>query len=255
METDFLTVTTTDASLGRRLFDLVLTPSTPPPAYRTMLGAEGYQAGKIFVGHWPERKRWLVSATGSGARAPWEILLAIPSTEELSVARVDLQSTLFVPDADALIRTVEPNPRYTGLRIHPTSGRGHTLYVGAAKSDRRLRIYNKSAELREDLGIGELVRIELQLRNSYADAALASARVNGAPGFYSWWREAVISMASELDLILPRADVAHVKVEEERAKDYKAWFERSVLPALEKARLYPEWEEIKHMLLFSLGRE
>jgi hypothetical protein len=98
------------------------------------------------------------------------------------VARIDVQATLAVHDADAIIRTTVPNRRYKSTLIQTVFGKGATLYVGAPSSDARLRLYNKSAESGEyPDGGGEWLRAELQLRNRYADRMYA-AFLGGAIG-------------------------------------------------------------------------
>lgn len=251
MEIDFLTVTTDDDGVGRRLFFLVTRDTATPPRYRWFMRAEGYQFGKLFVGRW-SNGRWLASVAGEQSGQVWRLLLDEAVDPRLiSVARVDIQTTLHTVDADKVIGKLEPSLRYKGTRISQTTGRGSTLYVGAAKSDKRLRIYNKSAQAGIDVGIGELLRVELQLRNSHADLALAIARANDEGGFYRWWRETCCAMAPDLSGILPLADTAHIQIPEKQDEEpgYRAWIERCVLPALEKARLTPEWEGIKASLL------
>jgi hypothetical protein len=91
------------------------------------------------------------------------------------VARIDVQATLAVHDADAIIRTTVPSRRYKSTLIQSVYESGATLYVGAPSSDARLRLYNKSAESGEyPEGGGEWLRAELQLRNRYADRMYAA---------------------------------------------------------------------------------
>jgi hypothetical protein len=98
------------------------------------------------------------------------------------VARIDVQATLAVHDADAIIRTTVPSRRYKSTLVQTLYGPGATLYVGAPSSDARLRLYNKSAESGEyPDGGGEWLRAELQLRNRYADRMYAAC-LGGAMG-------------------------------------------------------------------------
>ena len=88
----------------------------------------------------------MYQASGSWAHAIARKLDRLLPVEGRSVARIDVQATLAVHDADAIIRTTVPNRRYKGTLIQTVFGKGATLYVGAPSSDARLRLYNKSAE-------------------------------------------------------------------------------------------------------------
>jgi hypothetical protein len=124
----------------------------------------------------------MYQASGSWAHAIARKLDRLLPVEGRSVARIDVQATLAVHDADAIIRTTVPNRRYKGTLIQTVFGKGATLYVGAPSSDARLRLYNKSAESGEyPEGGGEWLRAELQLRNRYADR-MYNAFLSGAVG-------------------------------------------------------------------------
>lgn len=81
-----------------------------------------------------------------------------------------------------------------GYRYHEriqSSGRGDTLYLGARASERRLRVYNKAAQLGED---GDWIRVEAQFRGMWAqqfgdyllqdDAEAMSGAIRAAMGGY-----------------------------------------------------------------------
>ena len=252
---DFLTATTTNDAVGWAFRNLVFDRSESP-RYRILMGAEGYQSGGIFVGRFPGG-RWLITASGSEAEVPWIFLDSIDDADDISVARVDLQMTLHTRDADYVINQITPASRYKATRIVPINSRGTTLYIGSPASDKRLRIYNKSAQLGEDAAVAELLRVELQLRNAHADTALAAARTNSKEGFFSWWRATCCAMAPALEGILPRASIAHIHIapRSETEKSYKAWVEGVVAPALLKAQLTRDWEEIRLVLLKVLAVE
>lgn len=259
MVPDYLVYTTTQADVARALYASALEDAAEgTPQYRIYMGAEGVQVGRRYVGSWRDG-RWLIVATGSSAIDPWRRVSEVAQglVEGESVARVDLQLTYPVADADELIRGLVPHPRYKASRVVNLSERGGTLYVGAAGSDKRLRVYNKSAQAGVGLAAGELVRVELQLRNHYADHALVVARAGGPRGLQAWWRQSVIGMVPALAYSLPTAEQAHIDVEPAPRGDtsYKAWIERCVVPALGKAALTTEWDEIKAMLLRAIDAQ
>ena len=251
METDFISLTTEHPDLGTELFSIVGMKADGSPRYRRLMGAEGYEADRVFVGRWPNG-RWIATAAGSRSGVVWETLTSREfDLRDISVSRVDLQVTLLVHDADELIFDLEPNPRFKGTRIIPTKDRGTTLYVGSTKSDKRIRLYNKSVQAGLEAAVGEYLRVEAQLRDTYGDLALAVARANGKRGLYSWWRELCVHMVPGIAGLLPPTSAAHVSVppERETVKRYALWVEKCVLPALEKAQLTDEWEGIKGKLL------
>jgi len=144
-------------------------------------GALGWYGRSCFLGTW-DNGRLIYQASGSWAHAIVRKLDRLLPVEGRSVARIDVQATLAVHDADAIIRTTVPNRRYKSTLIQTVFGKGATLYVGAPSSDARLRLYNKSAESGEYPNDGgEWLRAELQLRNRYADRMYA-AFLSGAGG-------------------------------------------------------------------------
>jgi hypothetical protein len=144
-------------------------------------GAIGWYGRSCFLGTW-DNGRLIYQASGSWAHAIVRKLDRLLPVDGRSVARIDVQATLAVHDADAIIRTTVPNRRYKSTLIQTVFGKGATLYVGAPSSDARLRLYNKSAESGEYPNDGgEWLRAELQLRNRYADRMYA-AFLSGAGG-------------------------------------------------------------------------
>jgi hypothetical protein len=222
------------------------------------LGYRGYwcaESRRAFVGD--DGYRVMVSVTSSPAHSA---ALAIPRLETLSIARIDVQTTLVSRDADLLIKSCDPSARYQAFRIAPVRGCGHTLYVGSPRSDKRLRIYNKSAESGEVPESGEYVRFELQLRDDYAEKAFTALRGGGLKG---WYLHTIRSMIDSFTFAVVRDALNDV---EEYHQDVAAledwtqrriiWVERSVIPALK--RLFaarPDYLDIFVSMLYDLNRQ
>jgi len=129
---------------------------------------------------------------------------------------------------------------------------GETLYVGAPKSDCRLRIYNKTAESGiKPQGPGDFLRVEIQFRNRYADRMFRAIRAR-APRlpFLSHLRRMVDSFTFDVvkrhvesveDELFPEEQFTETDALTRR----KAWLERSVIPALRKVLAEePEYWEV-----------
>lgn len=132
----------------------------------------GKQNGKVFFGD--SYYRFMIAATSYAAH---QFLVAndIRELEELSVARMDIQLTIKAFRVDQTIELIRPPKIYQCTLIRSVYGEGATLYVGAPSSRVRARIYNKTAESGKRAEDGsELIRIEFQLRDRYADFALTS---------------------------------------------------------------------------------
>jgi len=222
------------------------------------LGYRGYwcaESRRAFVGD--DGYRVMVSVTSSPAHAA---ALAIPRLETLSIARIDVQTTLVARDADALIRSCDPSARFQAFRIAPVRGRGHTLYVGSPKSDKRLRVYNKSAESGEMPESGEYVRFELQLRDDYAERAFTALRGGGLAG---WYLHTLRSMIDSFTFSVVRDsinDVEEYRQDAATLEDWTqrriVWVERSVIPALK--RLFaarPDYLDIFLSMLYDANRQ
>jgi hypothetical protein len=222
------------------------------------LGYRGYwcsETRRAFVGD--DGYRVMVSVTSSPAHAA---ALAIPRLETLSIARIDVQTTLISRDADALIRSCEPSARYQAFRIAPVRGRGHTLYVGSPKSDKRLRVYNKSAESGETPDEGEYVRFELQLRDDYAERAFTALRGGGLSGWYLHALKAMIDPFTFATVRDSLNDVEEYRQDTVALEDWTQrrilWVERSVIPALK--RLFaarPDYLDIFLSMLYDATRQ
>jgi hypothetical protein len=203
-----------------------------------LYGYRGYRSGKVFVGE--SEDRYLVQATGQIAHDV-AMRFPFPIEHELSVARIDVQVTFVTQDADFFIRACEPSKVYKATRWSSVREPGETLYVGAPKSDCRLRVYNKTAES----GIkpespGDFLRVEIQFRNRYADRMFRAIRAR-APRlpFLSHLRRMVDSFTFDTvkrhiesveDELFPEEQL----IETDAISRRKAWLERSVIPAMRK---------------------
>lgn len=139
-------------------------------------GYVGVQKHKTFLGYHDAASRWMFIRTGSAAI---DIVDFVPERLDpyLSVARLDVQCTFPIDDADYFIRMLMPSSRYSARRLSPVSDRGETLYIGSPSSDLMARIYNKTVESGLPYDDGrELVRVEFVLRDRYADKAWERAR-------------------------------------------------------------------------------
>jgi hypothetical protein len=222
------------------------------------LGYRGYwctETRRAFVGD--DGYRVMVSVTSSPAH---NAALAIPRLETLSIARIDVQTTLVARDADLLIRSCDPSARYQAFRIAPVRDRGCTLYVGSPRSDKRLRIYNKSAESGEMPEVGEYVRFELQLRDEYAERAFTALRGGGLKG---WYLHTIRSMIDSFTFAIVRDALNDVEeyhqdavVLEDWTQRRIIWVERSVIPALKKLfAVRPEYLDIFIQMLYDTTRQ
>jgi len=222
------------------------------------LGYSGYwcaESRRAFVGD--DSRRVMVSVTSSLAH---NAALAIPRLETLSIARIDVQTTLVSRDADLLIRSCDPSARYQAFRIAPVRGRGHTLYVGSPKSDKRLRVYNKSAESGEMPDTGEYVRFELQLRDDYAERAFNALRGGGLKG---WYLHALRSMIDSFTFATVRDalnDVEEYQQDSVALEDWTqrriVWVERSVIPALKRLfAVRPDYLDVFLGMLYDATRQ
>lgn len=129
-------------------------------------------------------KRMIVSVAGKDAD---QVLVSehIQRLSDLSVARLDIQITTPVADPDAVIIHMRPPKLYKSVLYYSVYEEGATMYVGAPTSRARLRIYNKSAQSGERSTNGmRLLRVELQLRNEYADRVLRHLRSNSVDQYY-----------------------------------------------------------------------
>jgi len=204
-----------------------------------MYGYKGFLYDKVFVGD--NGDRMLLQATGSRSN---DMLAYINKRwAGLSVARIDLQVTVLVADADAIIRGIMPPKPYKSVRMLNLNERGSTIYIGSPKSRCRLRIYNKSAELGEDrINDMEKLRVELQLRDEYADRGLINMLAGTGEAFMRHYLAkmsdayvvSVVEQAFANSNLLAMTEVSSLKSEDSR----KEWLEHTVMPALFRLSVY-----------------
>lgn len=240
MQADYITVTADEAALYLEAEQFLVGNIW----HRNLLGATGRcDEDGLFVGRF-SNGRWIVSC--AGARAD-DVMRVLALTDiQPSVARLDLQVTVGVDDADAIIRSIKPNARYKTLLAAPVGEgeRGATLYIGAPKSRKRLRVYNKSAQSGMQPPLGEYLRIELQLRDAEADYYYSTLRAGGKAIMYKAYRNTVVAMAPALEGYLPVTKSAHVDIQVDRATRprYDYWIRQSVIPGVLKAALIADQE-------------
>jgi len=203
--------------------------------YRKVYGYRGFVKNSIYVGD--NGNRMMIQATGSAANEAVDLVNA--EWQQLSVARLDIQLTVLVADADSVIRSTMPPMAYKAVRMINLGERGSTLYVGSPKSRCRLRIYNKTAEAGEDRIDGnERLRIELQLRDDYADRALINIEAGTADMFFRHYVSRMSDgyITSIVDRALANSNMLSMtdRVTEKSTEGRREWIEHCVLPALIK---------------------
>jgi len=208
-------------------------------------GARGWYGDKCFVGVW-DNGMLLIQASSAWAQVVADRIADIIPQKDMSVARIDLQATMWVADADAIITTVVPCKRYKCTLVRPLYERGCTLYVGAPSSDARLRMYNKSVESGQyPPEGGEWLRVELQLRNRYADRAWLNWRKRAQAGFLL---EYLRKMTDERTYRMVRDAMEHGEepvIDEDVDDDWIErrlyWLRHTVIPALRRLALHDEY--------------
>jgi hypothetical protein len=235
---DYLVVTVPLTDAAEAVYPVMVWYWLPDPQPFALYGYRGYRSGKVFIGD--NGDRYLVQATGAVAHDV-ALRFPLPAEHELSVARIDVQVTMVVRDADFFIRACEPQKAYKAARWSSVGEPGETLYVGAPKSDCRLRIYNKTAEsgIRPQ-GPGDFVRVEIQFRNKYADRMFRAIRARAARlPFLSHLRRMVDSFTFDtvkrhIESIEEELFPEEQFTETDALTRRKAWIERSVIPAMRK---------------------
>lgn len=238
VKVDYLVVTVPLTSLNDEEIDQFWRLSINGDFYK-LYGYKGFIKDKIFIGD--NGERMLLQATGANANEALSLVNA--SWQGLSVARIDVQLTVLVPDADSVIRGTMPPNSYKAVRIVNLGERGSTLYVGSPKSRCRVRVYNKTAEAGESRVDGqERLRIELQLRDSYADRCLVNLKAGTGDMFYRYYVSRMTDgyITSIVDKALANSNLlCMIDVETQKTDDTrKEWVEHSVIPALIKLSVY-----------------
>jgi len=205
----------------------------------TVLGIRRSGAGESF-------SRAMLAVAGAPAEPELHGLLASVAGDvlgsALSVRRVDFQyTTELQDDVNAVIEELRPAPDYAYLRLSSSAKgtEGAGLYVGSPRSDIRLRIYNKSADLeRRGIfprpGAGELLRIELILRRAAAQRAL-HYRAQDSEKLAERWLAHVCNRVPGLkDVIAPGRPVPPLPrlVDARHDRATEAWIRASVIPAV-----------------------
>lgn len=198
-----------------------------------------------------EGDRLMVVGTGSSADAAAG-MLSLFRGKSISIARLDIQETVAVDDPDRIIQFTSPSPAYKASRWSAVGEPGETLYVGSPKSNARLRLYNKTAESGLTPGSGlAYLRIEVQLRNRYADQAYTQGERGGARTVLAAWVKRFLQAqdAQYLMKLMEYHGVAELIRLDEKEEDWiarrKVWVETSVIPALKKLILAcPEYKSI-----------
>lgn len=176
----------------------------------------------------------------SGARAHDVTLWLVSHADDImprSIARIDVQRTVAVSDADDVVLHASSSPRYQRLLLDPRPGRGATLYVGSPRSRGRLRVYNKSAQADLYPSIGEYLRLEYQCRDYVADMIYSGlvAHQEDADGYLlSVLKSRVAVMAPSLFDLLPSSHTDFSIHEERPSPRYGDWLFGTVLPALRR---------------------
>jgi len=254
LRADFLVLTVPRTAAAEAVYPTMLSYWLPDPKPFSVYGFRGYKSGKVFVGE--REDRYLIQATGAIAH---DVALAfpLPVEHEISVARIDVQTTFVVRDADFFISACEPSKVYKSVRWCAVGEPGQTLYVGAPSSDCRLRIYNKTAESGiKPVDFGDFIRFEIQFRNRYADRMFRAIRAR-APRlpFLSHLRKMIDSFSFDavkrhLDSLEGELFPEEPFIETNAISRRKSWLERSVIPALRKVIAEePEyWEVFKQLI-------
>lgn len=189
--------------------------------------------GSLFWGE--KHGRHLVVASSSLAAEMLEFLLQFDREEE-KCNRMDLQHSQRIEDCDAKIGLLAQMAVERGkfrLTYVQTTPIGRTLYVGAPSSDRRLRVYNKSAQL----GVVEndemqIMRVELVLRNRMADKLWKVMATEGSEAASAVGIAWMLRMIPELSLFVDFSLAVELPVESPERKSYRNWIEYVVKPAL-----------------------
>jgi len=238
VKADYLVLTVPLTSLNDDELDMFARLSIDGE-FRRMYGYKGFLHEKVYIGD--NGERMLLQATGAKAH---DMLAHVNKRwQGLSVARIDLQVTVLVADADSIIRGIMPPKPYKSVRMVNLNERGSTIYIGSPKSRCRMRIYNKSAELGEDRIDGqEKLRVELQCRDEYGDRAMINMLSGTGDAFFRYYVlkmsdayvTSIVDRAMANSNLLAMTEVNSLKSEDSR----KEWLEHSVMPALTKLSVY-----------------
>ena len=199
--------------------------------------------------------RGMIAGTGSAAHDAATMLYSL-NVQGLSIARIDVQETVVVDNPDRTIAFLSPQKAYAATRISSLNSEGETLYVGAPKSRARLRVYNKSAESGIAAENGKYLRVEVQLRDRYADEAYRLWLDGKCDNVLGYWIGKMLDDASARDMLNLCRVLSVQRLGESEPEDVgwtdrrKMWFEKSVVPAMAKLFLLePDYLQVAVRLL------
>lgn len=195
---------------------------------------------RVGIGSNPHTNRAIVYGTGPRAQDAMSIVMTI-SPSVLSIARIDIQATMVVHDADGAVSWAQPAKAYKAVMWHAIGERGSTLYIGAPSSNARMRIYNKTAESGQSPGEGlEYLRVEVQLRNRYADQAYKAIAAGNIEAVWQKWVRQMLHNDCATAMITRAlgGECAFYALHPEEKEDWvarrKRWFETVVAPSLRR---------------------
>ena len=219
-----------------------------------LYGYKGYTKDKLTYAINDYAARALIAGTSSAAHEAAKQVFAL-APQGLSIARIDVQETVVVADPDRTIVFTSPKKKYKATRISAVNSEGETLYVGSPSSRARLRIYNKTAESGIVADNGKYLRVEIQLRDNYADEAYKKWIEGKTDEVLAFWVKKMIA-DKDADSLLDLCrllSVDELQIEEkdtEWTQRRKIWYEKTVIPAMAKLFLVePEYREIAARLL------
>lgn len=222
-----------------------------------LYGYTGVTSRKITYAVSRDGLRSLIAGTGTVAHDAATLFFSLATkTESISIARIDVQETIRIIDPDRTIAFLSPKRVYKATRISAVNDEGETLYVGSPHSRARLRIYNKSAESGLVDGDMKFLRIEVQLRDVYADIAYRKWQDGKLDEVISFWLKKMLTDASARDM-LKLAEMFNTNVsfdvgehETDWLERRKVWFERCVVPAMAKLFIAdPDYTRIARRML------
>lgn len=239
MECDYLSLSFYPPQALEMLFDV---RCRDKPIAR-FWGYEGFREktenGSLFWGE--KRGRHLVVASSALAQQTALFLLSF-ALEDEKCNRLDMQHSQVVQNCDERINflaDIAMQSKFVVTHVRSSDdahSSGATLYVGSAASDRRLRIYNKSAQMHAgEYGEDAILRVEMVLRNKFSAHVWRIARsrsFNDASQVVQKW---AIRMLPEIAMFV---DLSSPSVEFKvgvREKSYRNWIEHVVKPALCRA--------------------
>lgn len=219
-----------------------------------LYGYRGYTKDKLTYAINERVGRALIAGTSTSAHEAAKQVFAL-NPSYLSIARIDVQETITVVDPDRTIAFLTPKKSYKATRVSNVHDEGETLYIGSPASRARIRIYNKTAESGIKPDSGKYLRVEVQLRDNYADTAFQKW-INGETDkvLAFWLKKMLIEKDADSLIDMCRLMSVDALDVEERDDEWidrrKVWYEKTVVPAMAKLFLVdPNYREIAAKLL------